>query len=203
VVGADRATLSEFATNAALAPVDGIQPQNEAEAMLATQMAATHNVAMEMLGRAKFANTVPAIQEYGNLATKVLRTYTAQLEALAKVRRGGEPMKADKPSSAQSDRPGVEGVTQKQSSDPMDLVKWRLSLMRLAPRCGARTKSGSPCQSPAMMKGRKRCRLHGGAKGSGGPLGEAKGTIVTECDPAPIWRRYAGSVSCCGKRANC
>src|SRR5687768_2333927 len=83
-------------------------------------------------------------------------------------------MKADKPSSALSGRPGVAGVIQKQSSDPMDLVKWRLSLMRLAPRCGARTKSGSPCQSPAM-KGRKRCRLHGGAKGSGGPLGEANG----------------------------
>lgn len=30
-----------------------------------------------------------------------------------------------------------------------------------APRCGARTRSGSPCQSPAV-RGRARCRMHGG-----------------------------------------
>lgn len=30
-----------------------------------------------------------------------------------------------------------------------------------APRCGARTRSGSPCASPAMANGR--CRMHGGA----------------------------------------
>ena len=34
------------------------------------------------------------------------------------------------------------------------------SPMRLSPRCGARTRRGSPCQSPAMANGR--CRMHGG-----------------------------------------
>jgi hypothetical protein len=29
-----------------------------------------------------------------------------------------------------------------------------------APRCGARTRHGNPCQSPAMPNGR--CRMHGG-----------------------------------------
>ena len=38
--------------------------------------------------------------------------------------------------------------------------------MHLSPRCGARTRQGSPCQSPAV-KDRKRCRMHGGATGSG------------------------------------
>ena len=39
-----------------------------------------------------------------------------------------------------------------------------------APRCGAKTKhnKGSPCRCPAV-KGKTRCRLHGGAKGSGAP----------------------------------
>lgn len=39
-----------------------------------------------------------------------------------------------------------------------------------APRCGARTKSnnGKPCRCPAI-KGKARCRVHGGAKGSGAP----------------------------------
>jgi hypothetical protein len=38
--------------------------------------------------------------------------------------------------------------------------------MHRSPRCGARTRSGSPCRSPAV-KGRRRCRMHGGAIGSG------------------------------------
>jgi len=37
-------------------------------------------------------------------------------------------------------------------------------------RCGAKTRSGNPCQSPAV-RGKKRCRMHGGALGSGAPRG--------------------------------
>ncbi len=37
-------------------------------------------------------------------------------------------------------------------------------------RCGARTRSGSPCRSPAVS-GKNRCRMHGGALGSGAPRG--------------------------------
>jgi hypothetical protein len=37
-------------------------------------------------------------------------------------------------------------------------------------RCGARTRSGKPCNSPAVA-GKKRCRMHGGAPGSGAPIG--------------------------------
>jgi hypothetical protein len=36
-----------------------------------------------------------------------------------------------------------------------------------------RTRSGKPCRSPATKKGR--CRLHGGASGSGGPPGNRNG----------------------------
>ena len=35
-------------------------------------------------------------------------------------------------------------------------------------RCGAKTRSGGACRSPAVS-GRKRCRMHGGAHGSGAP----------------------------------
>ena len=35
-------------------------------------------------------------------------------------------------------------------------------------RCGAKTRSGGACRSPAVH-GRKRCRMHGGAQGSGAP----------------------------------
>jgi len=40
--------------------------------------------------------------------------------------------------------------------------------MHRSPRCGARTRSGSSCQSPAMPNGR--CRLHGGLS-PGAPKG--------------------------------
>ena len=37
-------------------------------------------------------------------------------------------------------------------------------------RCGAKTRNGEPCKSPAV-RGKKRCRMHGGARGSGAPRG--------------------------------
>lgn len=42
--------------------------------------------------------------------------------------------------------------------------------MHDAPRCGAKTRKGTPCEAPAV-NGKARCRMHGGAKGSGAPLG--------------------------------
>ena len=42
--------------------------------------------------------------------------------------------------------------------------------MLSSPRCGAKTRSGTPCKSPAVS-GKKRCRMHGGAFGSGAPRG--------------------------------
>jgi hypothetical protein len=42
--------------------------------------------------------------------------------------------------------------------------------MQAAPRCGAMTRRGTPCASPAVS-GKRRCRMHGGAPGSGAPAG--------------------------------
>jgi len=39
-----------------------------------------------------------------------------------------------------------------------------------SPRCGAKTRSGRPCRAPAVFD-KKRCRMHGGAHGSGAPKG--------------------------------
>ena len=43
----------------------------------------------------------------------------------------------------------------------------RLAMHR-SPRCGARTRKGNPCRSPAMANGR--CRMHGG-RSPGAPQG--------------------------------
>jgi hypothetical protein len=61
------------------------------------------------------------------------------------------------------------------SSDPMNASERNRQPVQFqkARQCGARTKSGKPCRSPATKKGR--CRLHGGASGSGGPPGKRNG----------------------------
>jgi hypothetical protein len=84
------ASPTQTELNAALAAIGGIRPADEIEAMLAVQMVATYETAMDMLTRAKHAGAMPHLQECGSLAVKLLRTYTVQLEALARRRRGGE-----------------------------------------------------------------------------------------------------------------
>lgn len=49
----------------------------------------------------------------------------------------------------------------------------RLANIRAAPRCGAKTRAGTPCQCPAI-RGRSRCRLHGGLS-PGAPSGTGNG----------------------------
>lgn len=50
----------------------------------------------------------------------------------------------------------------------MSYHKGNTGPMLASPRCGARTRTGGACRAPAVH-GRKRCRMHGGAAGSGAP----------------------------------
>jgi hypothetical protein len=54
-----------------------------------------------------------------------------------------------------------------------DRVMIQLANIRAAPRCGAKTRAGGACQCPAI-RGRKRCRLHGG-RSTGAPKGSGNG----------------------------
>lgn len=42
--------------------------------------------------------------------------------------------------------------------------------MIASPRCGAKTRKGTACRAPAVA-GKRRCRMHGGAAGTGAPKG--------------------------------
>lgn len=42
--------------------------------------------------------------------------------------------------------------------------------MQASPRCGARTRDGDACRAPAV-RGKARCRMHGGARRCGAPKG--------------------------------
>ena len=76
--------------NAKLALLGAISPQNELEAALALEMIATHDLSLLMINRAKTASHIDAMREYGNLATKLSRTFAAQMKTLSDWRRGGE-----------------------------------------------------------------------------------------------------------------
>ena len=67
--------------------IEGIAPQDAIEAMLATQMVATHNTAMSLMGRAHNVDRMPQFDSYSNQANKFLRTFTAQVEALKRHRQ--------------------------------------------------------------------------------------------------------------------
>jgi len=63
--------------------------------------------------------------------------------------------------------------------DPMrqaDIAR-RLANLARARRCGAKTRAGHACKQAAVT-GRTRCRMHGGAKGSGGPRGNRNGNFT-------------------------
>jgi len=76
--------------NAALAMLGAIDPQDELEGALATQMVGCHSLSMAMLCRAKSTTRTDQLQLYGNLAVKLQRTFTAQVEALARLRGKGQ-----------------------------------------------------------------------------------------------------------------
>jgi hypothetical protein len=88
----------QVAFNAALAVIDGVRPKDEIEAMLAAHMAVTNMVLLELVARTRGAvaghryegDGIKRLDVLGNLTTKFMRTYTMQVEALARKRRKGE-----------------------------------------------------------------------------------------------------------------
>lgn len=85
-----RARMLDRGLNEILAFVGGCNCQNEMQAKLAVQTALTNDAAMRALKVIGNCEMIDAIRIYGDLATKLLRTSTAQFEALAKLQRGGE-----------------------------------------------------------------------------------------------------------------
>jgi hypothetical protein len=92
------ASPDQVAFNAALAVIDGVRPKDEIEAMLAAHMAVTNIVLLELVARTRGAvaghryegSGIKRLDVLGNLTTKFMRTYTMQVEALARKRRKGE-----------------------------------------------------------------------------------------------------------------
>ena len=80
----------EEAINFALAVIAGIEPKDELETMLATQMVAIHLATMTFTRRLAHVETLD--QQHGSerALNKLARTFAMQLEALKRYRTGGE-----------------------------------------------------------------------------------------------------------------
>jgi len=86
VAGHDKKSLDPL-----VAALQGIHPQDTLEGMLAVQMVAIHNMAMECMKRAATPEQSDlALEAYINRATKLMRTFAAQTEALGRHRGKGE-----------------------------------------------------------------------------------------------------------------
>src|SRR5271166_4846415 len=81
----------ERGINFMLAVVKGIEPRDQIEAMLASQMAAVHNATMTFARRLAHVENIPQQDSAQNAFNKLARTFAAQVEALKRYRSGGEP----------------------------------------------------------------------------------------------------------------
>ena len=89
-VGSHGKTVDEKGLNFMLSVVKGIEPRDQVEAMLAAQMAATHNAVMTFARRLAHVDTLPQQDSAERAYNKLARTFASQVEALKRYRSAGE-----------------------------------------------------------------------------------------------------------------
>lgn len=90
VINTQHQTKEAFNANSALGMLNGLAPENTLEGMLCAQMVSCHNTAQEFLRKATTSENPEAVDRQINRATKLMRTFTAQVEALTKLRNKGQ-----------------------------------------------------------------------------------------------------------------
>jgi hypothetical protein len=163
--------------NPVIAAIHAIGPRDALEGMLAVQMVSVHNVAMHRLQKAT-ASASSGEDSNVNAATKLLRVFTNLMEALDRHRGKGDPRMVVEHLHVEKGAQAIVGqlIINRLEILPRGTVE-NLNDARVsrrgplkngnlrgdpnsAPRCGAKTRRGTPCRSPAMANGR--CRMHGG-----------------------------------------
>jgi len=81
---------SEGVINSVTAAMAEIEPKDALEGMLVVQMVACHNQALSLMIKATEARSHSQVEKHLNLSNKLLRTFTAQLEALMRYRKKGQ-----------------------------------------------------------------------------------------------------------------
>jgi hypothetical protein len=180
-----------------LSMVKSIAPRDSIEAMLVAQMVSIHVMAMRCAQQLASADDIARHDSAARALGRLARTFPAQIEALNRYRSQGEPaitvqnvkvedggnaivgnvtqqrnviVSDERPASASPNAPKVADARRRHdcADDTREAQACNTGPMLASPRCGARTRSGRSCRSPAV-RGKKRCRMHGGAKGTGAP----------------------------------
>ena len=89
-VGSHSRSVDEDGLNFMLAVVKGIEPRDQVEAMLAAQMAATHNAIMTFARRLNHVENIPQQDSAERAFNKLARTFTSQMETLKRYRSEGQ-----------------------------------------------------------------------------------------------------------------
>jgi hypothetical protein len=149
--------------------MSGVEPKDELEGMLASQLLASHNAAMECYRRAMLPEqTFEGRRENLGQANKLSRTHATLLEALNRHRGKGQQKVTVEHVHVHEGGQAIVGNVEGVGYERNRRINPMLLDMHRAKRCGARTRSGKPCLSPAMANGR--CRMHGGPS-PGAPKG--------------------------------
>ena len=82
--------ISQDKLNFMLSMVQGIQPRDQVEAMLAAQMAATHNLTMNFARKLNHVQTIQQQDSAERAFNKLGRTFAAQVDALKRYRSSGD-----------------------------------------------------------------------------------------------------------------
>ena len=192
--------------------------------MLCSQLVALHSQGMEFLRRGMLPEQPrDGVDCKVNRATKLLRTFATISECL-RTYRGGRPAESDETMSTSPFRRAVRplwgrstggwgvGMQNKTANEPHAT---RFGWLKNAnppgnpasapPRCGARTRRGTPCECPAV-RGKKRAgctaaspRGHGRRRALPAPGGRTGSTVNFPLRPGKKWRTFG---NCCGSAKN-
>jgi len=158
-----------------------LRPVNGTEALLTVQMVGVHGAATKFLADARRVDqSIEGRDANVVRATRRMRLFNEQLEVMQKLKgKAGQPKVTVEHvhvyqggqaivgavNAGKEGRRGGGAMTKPEKAPQEPRRGWlkngnRPGDFSNVPRCGAKTRRGSPCQCPAMTNGR--CRIHGG-----------------------------------------
>lgn len=90
MIGSHGKRIDQEATDFVTGFVDAMEPKDAAEALLLTQMAATHQATMMLARRLNHVENIPQQDAAERALNKLVRSYAAQMETLKRYRSKGQ-----------------------------------------------------------------------------------------------------------------
>lgn len=96
MLGSYRRPIDAEATDFAVGFVDAMQPRDAAEALLLTQMAATHQATMMLARRLNHVENIPQQDAAEKALNKLGRTFASQMDTLKRYRSKGQTVRVER-----------------------------------------------------------------------------------------------------------